>query len=486
MPTGPRTVLAAATAAACAGALALPAAAPAAREAGVSIMDDQLLLNSPTTEAVDGHMRRFVSLGADRLRVSAYWDQIAPHSGRRRKPAFDAADPNDPAYYWTPLDRVVASARRHGLKVMVSITTPAPLWATRKSSNRWARDRPRVWKPSPSEFALFAKAAAQRYGPYADQLAIMNEPNQPGWLRPQTDGHGPFAPHHYRRMVRDAFPVIRAAAPRSTILVGELAPSGSVNRGPASSIRPLAFLRAFGCVSRSFRRVRTGHCRGFKPARADVIGHHPYQFFLRPTQRSPERDDAGIGDGRRLLRFLDRLVASGGLVSTRGPRLDVHYSEFGYQTDPPDPYAGIPLARQDRYLQEAAYISWRTPRVRSLNQFRLTDGAVLPGGGFEAYREFQTGLLFRNFRPKPAYESFRHPFVVRRQGRRLLFWGQVRPGGAHRVTLERKHGGRWRRVRTVQTTRHGYWQRRIRHRRGTYRYRWGSGRGRTSDRIAVR
>jgi hypothetical protein len=466
--------------------LALPAGAFGARGAGVSIMDDQLLLNSHTTEGVDRHMAHFRALGADRLRVSAFWDQIAPRPGRRKKPAFDAANPYDGAYYWERLDRVVVSARRHGLKVMISITTPAPLWATRKSSDRWARDRPRVWKPDAGEFALFARAVSQRYAGHADQFAILNEPNQPGWLRPQTDSGGPYAPHHYRRMARASFPAIRAAAPRATILVGELAPSGSLNRGPGSSIRPLAFLRAFGCVSRSWRPVRSGRCRGFRSARADVIGHHPYQFFLPPTRHSRHRDDAGIGDGRRLLRFIDRLVARGGLVSTRGPKLDVHYTEFGYQTDPPDPYAGISLAKQNRYLQEAAYIAWHTPRVRSLNQFRLTDGAVLPGRGFEAYREFQSGLLFRNFKRKPAYHSWRHPFVVRRRGGRLVFWGQVRPGARHTVVLERRRGRRWARVRQMRTSGAGYWQRSVAKRRGTYRYRWGAGKARTSDRIRVR
>jgi hypothetical protein len=462
--------------------LALAAPAPAAPNAGVSIMDDQLLLANGQDPAVtDGHMRRFRSLGVDRVRVSAFWDQIAPRPGRRRKPSFDAASPTAPEYVFTNLDRAVQSAARHGLKVLISITTPAPLWATGDPGRH-----NRQWKPKAGEFAMFARAVAARYAPLADQFAILNEPNQPGWLMPQSDERGPFAPHHYRRLVRAAFPAIRAASPRDTILVGELASSGSVDRGPRRPLRPLAFLRSFGCVSRSFRRVRSGRCRSFKPARADAIGHHPYQFFLHPSRPSQHRDDAGIGDGRRLLTVLDRLVGRGGLVSARGGRLDVHYTEFGYQTDPPDPYAGIPLKRQDRWLQEAAQVAWRTPRVRSLNQFRLTDGPVLPGGGFAAYHEFQSGLMFRDGRAKPSYASFRHPFVATKRGGRIAFWGQVRPGRRHDVTLERRAAKRWKRVARVRTSARGYWRRRIAKRTGTYRYRWGSGAKRTSDAIRVR
>jgi hypothetical protein len=457
------------------------APAAAAPNAGVSIMDDQLLLENGQDQSVtDRHMRRFRSLGVDRVRVSAFWDQIAPRPGRRRKPGFDAGSPTAPEYVFTNLDRVVQSAARNGLRVLISITTPAPLWATGDPGQH-----NRVWKPRAGEFALFARAIAGRYASTADQFAVLNEPNQPGWLMPQTDRSGAFAPHHYRRLVRAAFPAIRAAAPRATILVGELASSGTASRGPRSSIRPLAFLRSFGCVTRTFRRVRSGRCRGFKPARADAIGHHPYQFFVHPSRPSRHRDDATIGDGRRLLGVLDRLVRRGRLVSARGGPLDVHYTEFGYQTDPPDPYAGIPLKRHDRWLQEAAQVAWRTPRVRSLNQFRLTDGPILPGGGFGAYSEFQSGLLFRDGRAKPAYASFRHPFVATRRGSRVAFWGQVRPGARHEVTLERRSGRRWKRVARARTTARGYWGRRIARRAGVYRYRWGRGAARTSDALRV-
>jgi hypothetical protein len=447
---------------------ALVAAGPAygARDAEVSIMDDQLLLDADSTASVDRQMRRFRRLGVDRLRVSAFWDQIAPKPGRSRKPNFDAGNSHARAYEPQRLDRVVVSAARHDLKVLLSITTPAPRWATGDPG----RDN-RRWKPKPAEFALFARAMATRYAAAVDQYAVLNEPNQPGWLMPQTDKRGPYAPHHYRRLVRAAFPEIRAADPGATILVGELASSGSRNKGPGSALRPLAFLRDFGCVKRSFRPKRSGRCRGFEPAQADAIGHHPYEFFRHPSRPSPHRDDAAIGDGHRFLRFLDRLVGAGGLESARGGKLDVHYTEFGYQTDPPDPYAGIPLGRQNRWLQEAAYVAWRTPRVRGLNQFRLTDGPVLPGGGFAAYAEFQSGLMFRSGKAKPSYRSFDSPLVATRRG----FWGQVRPGGRHTVTLERKKRKGWVQIASIRSDRRGYWTRKGKPRAGRYRFRWGAG-----------
>ena len=157
--------------------------------------------------------------------------------------------------------------------------------------------------------------------------------------------------------------------------------------------------------------MRSGRCEGFKPAPADAIGHHPYSFFTPPSTPSPNRDDAAIGDSRRLLGTIDGLVSHGGLKASKR-KLDVYYTEFGYQTNPPDPFSGIALVRQDRWLQDAAYLVWRTPRVKGLNQFRLTDGAIRNDPGLEAFHEFQSGLQFSSGKSKPAFRSFPHPFVI--------------------------------------------------------------------------
>lgn len=446
-------------------AIALPAPALAARGAEVSIMDDQLLLGR-SQPFIDGQMSIFSALGVDRLRVSAFWNGNAPSPTARRKPGgFDAANPNDPRYRWGALDRVVGAAITHGIKVMITITTPAPRWATtggRKGG---------LWKPSAREFGAYAEAVARRYGPVVDHYGVANEPNQGGWLQPQSTSGGLVAPHLYRAMVRAAYPRIKAADPGSLALIGNLASSGTNAHGRRAPIRPLAFLRAMACVNRRYRPIRGGACRGFKPVPADAVAHHPYQFFTPPTRHSRNSDDAGIGDGGRLLRVLDRLVRSGRIKTPGRRKLSVYYTEFGYQTNPPDPFSGISLRRQSRWLQDAAYLVWRSPRIRGLNQFRLTDGR-LSGRGVSAFREFQSGLLFSNRRAKPAYRSFPHPFVI--AGSR--FWGQARPGGAHTVQIQHRSGrGAFRTVRRVTTDGAGYFSVRLARRRGQWRYAFSGG-----------
>jgi hypothetical protein len=449
--------------------LALPAPAGAAPDLELSVMDDQMLLGS-SQERVDAAMARFVSLGFDRLRVSAFWAHHAPRPTALRKPRFDATNPYDPGYDWTSLDRVVASAAQHGLKVMISISTPAPYWATSSP-----RKRNGVWQPRADELAAFSFAVAVRYAAFVDQYGLLNEPNQGAWLQPQSDRRGYVAPHLYRELARAMYPAVRTGDPSSTALLGELAPSGRDDRGTTRPIRPLAFLRAMACVNTRFRSVRSGRCQGFQPAAGDAIGHHPYSLFTAPTRASRERDDAAIGDTRRLLRTLDALTARGRVTNASRGRFDVYYTEFGYQTDPPDPFAGIPLRRQDRWLQDAGYVAWRTPRVKALNQFRLSDGAIR-GRGPAAFNEFQSGLLFRGGRPKPSFHSFPHPIVLSRSGSRLRIWGHVRPGGAHRVTVERRTGrGRFRAIERVRTDERGFFALRVPARRGDYRYRHADG-----------
>ena len=456
--------------------LVLASLAPAAhadRRVAVSIMDDQLLLGA-SQQKINRHIATFRKLGVDRLRVSAFWHQLAPAPDSRTKPAgFNGANMRDPRYNWAPLDRVIAGAVANKLSIMVSITTPAPIWAT----GRTRRPNP-LWRPSAGEFGAFAEAVATRYASYVDHWGISNEPNQGGWLQPQSDRSGLVAPHLYRAMVLAAYPRVKRADPTSVALVGELASSGRAGRSRRTPIRPLIFLREMACRDSRYRPIRSGRCANFKPVPIDALGHHPYQFFFPPSLPSRNRHDAAIGDTRRLLRVIDRLVRLGGLDPGGSRRMNVFYTEFGYQTNPPDPFAGVRLSTQVRYLQQAAYIAWRAPRVRELNQFRLTDGA-LDGSGVTRFREFQSGLVFRSGRNKPAYRIFPHPFVI--SGNR--FWGQVRPRGAHTVRVQRapRRAGPFTTVAQVRTNRRGYFSFNLPGRRsGYYRYVYTDGpRGRS-------
>jgi hypothetical protein len=433
------------------------------------MMDDQALLGASQAQ-IDSVLTRMQSYGVDRLRVSAFWSDIAPAPRSTKQPArFDPSYPYAPEYRFGDLDRVVGTAAKHGMKVLISISTPIPYWASQTPSKKNS-----VWMPNPKQFAAFAYSVAARYGTLADQFAILNEPNQGAWLQPQSLGGKAVSPHVYAALVRAGYPAIKMAAPKATVLVGELAPSGRNDPGVTRPIRPLEFLREMGCRDARFRAVRRGLCKGFKAVPLDALGHHPYALFQSPFQRSRFRDDAAIGDWRRLEQTLDRLVARKALKPAGAKRFPIYYTEFGYQTDPPDPFAGIALARQSRWLQDAAYVAWHTPRVAGLNQFRLSDGSIR-GKGPLAFREFQSGLFFASGKAKPSSRTFANPIVVRGG----LVWGQARAGGSHSVTIERRAPGSkaFRPVATVTTDARGYFQKRVARRPGAYRFRWADAGG---------
>jgi hypothetical protein len=461
----------------CAGAPATAAHAAANLETGIA--DDAAVLEEPNPARAAHIVATWRSLGIDDVRLLVHWERVSPRPDDRSVPAgFDLANPADARYDWRALDRAVALVRDAGMTVTLSITGPGPLWASAQPSafNRRLR-------PQPALYGRFARAVALRYGATVDRYVIWNEPNLPLWLQPQFTCRGrrctPYAPHLYRRLVRAATPAIHAADRDARVLIGALAPSGQNARSRNAIMRPLTFLRALGCVDRRARRDRSGACRGFRPAAAAGIAYHPHGVRRAPDAPDPDPDDAGLGDVPRLERLIDAIRRAGGLRNTlgRARRFDLFFTEYGYQTNPPDRFVGVSPSRQARWLQHGAYLAWRHPRVRGLTQYVWRDEPVGANGA-----RWQSGLLFRDERAKPALRSFPQPFwadqTIARGAARL--WGQVRPGGAHEVAIQRRTPGsaRWTTARRLRTDARGFFALRVAvTRRVDYRFTWDPGGG---------
>src|SRR3954453_8175672 len=152
------------------------------------IQDDAMLLARPPAE-VRQTARTIADLGADRVRLTASWSQIAPapHALERPGRPFDPRDPGTyPPGAWDRLDTAVRAARDAGLKVMIDIGFWAPRWAVQRPSSNPSRER---YRPDPSEFGPFAEAVVRPYGALADTFTPWNEPNPPSFLAPQwVDG----------------------------------------------------------------------------------------------------------------------------------------------------------------------------------------------------------------------------------------------------------------------------------------------------------
>jgi hypothetical protein len=437
-------------------------AAPAqAATPEIGIADDRILL--PGGPAADRAVREWSALGVDTVRMFAHWGRHAPV---RRPPGFRAADPNDPSYGWASLDQAVDRVRAAGMRVTLTITGPGPAWTSAAPGRRQGQ-----WKPRPRAYGDFAAAVAKRYGSRVDRYILWNEPNISMWLAPQARcSRGrctPVSPHLYRALVRAAYPAIVANDPVAEIVIGALAPRGQRLRNARTVMRPLLFLRRLGCRNDAFLRMTTRECRGFKPVTGDGFAIHPYSGRTAPERRHPNGDDVGLAQVRALSATLDRLRSVSGIRST-GRRFGIYIDEYGYQTRPPDRIAGIKPSTQDGWLQRAAYLAWRTPRIKLFTQYLWRDEPRGPGRSFAGW---QSGLRYAGGRAKPSLAHFDTPFVV--DAARGVLWGQVRPGGAHAVTIERRlRGGSWRTFAVVQTNGRGYWSlRRPLTRGAAYRYR---------------
>jgi hypothetical protein len=257
----------------------------------------------------------------------------------------------------------------------------------------------------------------------------------------------------YRRLLDAAWTALaQTGHGHDTILIGETAPRGITTGadpiGNFSGMVPLRFIRALYCVDQYFQPLHgqeaalrscpttpagTSAFSRMHPAlfQASGFADHPYpQGAVPPNLRTPfEPDYADLAAMSNLERTLDRAFAAYG--SHR--QLPIYNTEFGYQTNPPETIArAISPSLAAVYMNQAEYIGWRDPRLRSWDQYLLTDP---PSGSFA------TGLEFSNGTRKAMYYAFRMPIYLpvnrAAHGHPLNVWGGVRP--AHYYLESREH-----------------------------------------------
>ncbi len=429
------------------------------------LQDDQYLLYEPTPVVIRT-LNTLKAIGVDRVRVTVLWLGIAPDGASRKPPRH--FDPTDPAAYpaagWAPYDRLVELATARKIGVDFTLTAPGPLWAmvhpapTAKLATHY--------RPSATAFGQFVQAVGRRYSgdwtvhaggrsvtlPRVSFWTVWNEPNQPGWLAPQWRAAGRTrvvdAPRLYRAYVDAAWQGLESSGhtPSSdTILIGELAPEGSEGNKDENPIPPIPFLRALYCVGPDYKPLRGRavgplHCPAggspqqfvtAHPGLFSVTGfaHHPYAFFLAPTASMSDTNFVPLSDISRLEHALDAIFASYGVHR----QLPIYVTEYGYETNPPNPFRGVSLVKQAAYLNQAQYLAWKDPRIRMMAQFLLADSPPnprYPKGSIGYWSTFQTGLLFLDGAPKPSFASYQLPIDIPvktfHTGAKVFVWGMLR------------------------------------------------------------
>jgi hypothetical protein len=429
--------------------LAAPAAEASPRQVMTFEAPEELYDDTLRDAALD-EIRAF---GVTQIRQLVYWQQFAPGPNRKRKPRFNASDPN--AYgTFGRLDGLMASAAARGIKVVLTPTGPVPRWATGSKKGNLNR-------PNARQFGQFVTALARRYGAQVETWSVWNEPNQPQFLMPQYRKRRPVSPGIYRSLYRAAHRAIRSVREnrRDKILIGETSPRGNEN-----VVHPLTFLRGVTCLNAKYKKTRS--CARLQ---ADGYAHHAYTTRIGPRFVPSDKNDVTIGVLKRLVTALDRVGRARGLP----PRLKIYLTEFGIQSEP-DRISGVSFARQPAYYAIAEHMAYVNARVALFSQYLMRDDAPREEG--YRFRGFESGLKRNNGQRKPAYRAFPNPLAVERYGPTDVLWGLIRPqSGVTRVTIEARRPGRrqWRVLRRLNTTSRGVYGLRANHRKGQeYRVRW--------------
>jgi hypothetical protein len=360
----------------------LAAGADASPGMRVGIYDEAQTLYGPVAQT----FAQFKQLHVQEVRLNLYWG--GKYGVARHKPVHPT-DPADPAYDWSLYDRTVQYASQDGIRVLFSIYGTPP----------WANGgRPQNVAPTLGiNLRNFAYAAARRYSgayPGADgrplpgvhEWLAWNEPNNPVFLTPQYERVGGTwvveSAFQYAKICNAVYGGIHA----TLVLAERVACGGTAPRGnndpssPRASVSPLAFLRA---------------CKAYGLRSFEAWAHNPY--YSAPSEQPATKpvNATGTPGTAVTLGNIDDLI----LLVTKlyGPKR-IWLTEYGYQTNPPDPVFGVSPAKQALYLTQAFAIARANPRIDMMLWFLLKDEPNLSG--------WQSGLVTSAGKRKPSFASF--------------------------------------------------------------------------------
>jgi hypothetical protein len=476
---------------------AIPASQAAASKHQVRVFqDDRLLLYSgPLVRAATLDAAK--AMGVDVIRAQFVWRNIALVRPK------DASDPASLGYNWSNWDSLALQAEERGLRVLATVTGPAPGWAAGKTGTWFEGSR----YPDARAFAEFVTAAGRRYSGQAkaslsaSAAALIDPPSctpvpplvtcGPGGPTVPPPGGGGSPP-----------PPSQPPPPPGT---GESSPPPPPGSGeptppppPGTTLPRIALWSIYnepnhplflspqrrGAVLTSPSLYRELYRAGWGALSA--TGHSGDTILMGevlPIGSNSRRETATTSP----LAFMRELFCLNGTgrnhpgcgrfarLHTSGWALHPYYRKTGPFSQPPGPNDVTPvtIGRLRRVLSEAARRGrvngglpiWDTengaqtrppdPKGATLTQ----QARYINEAEFLAWRSpfissfsqylmaddvpvwaFQTGLRYADGRPKPSLAAFQLPVYAEKAGSGVLLWGRLPPGGDRAVTIHPSSG----------------------------------------------
>ena len=266
------------------------------------------------------------------------------------------------------LDRAIGMAELAGLRVVLAVYPYPP----RELELRLT---------TPADFATWLTMVAQRY-PMVKQYVVMNEPNQPAFLRPQFGPTGKnVSAARAGAYLAAGYDALKAVDPAIKVIGLGLSPRG--NDRPTApnnvSTSPVRFLNALGAWYRATGRQRP---------LMDGLSFHPYpNSATDPLDRGYPWPNAGFSDlGRIKQAIWDAFRDTPQPTTVTGLRL--YLDEVGWQVDTSlfDGYSGIEnvpvtdeLSQAGIYQQLVRSVTC-DPHVAELNFFGFYDDRTRDAG----------------------------------------------------------------------------------------------------------
>ncbi|MFL5885399.1 MAG: hypothetical protein ACJ77M_10040 [Thermoleophilaceae bacterium] len=344
--------------------MAVPSA-HAATGMEVALQDDGVF-SSQAYYSRERAFKQAQQLGVTRLRVNVAWTSVASSVKSRRKP-------RHVFYAFNQYDSLFVAAKAHNIKLQLTLTGPAPAWAT-------GNHRIGPYKPNAKYYAEFVRATVAHFRGLVDRYSIWNEPNYVGWLAPLSQG-----PSLYRKLYVAGYAAAKKADPSAQVLIAETSPYALTRRATA----PLDFLRGVTCTNRSFSHPSCGALK------ADGYAHHPYDFDHPPSYRYPGSANATLSTLSRLTTALDRLAQAHALSTPTGAPLDLYLTEYGFMEHGKH---HISASRHASWLRQGFQMALRNSRVKEMLQYLL----VAPTS---RYAFFDTSIASRRGKATSAFKT---------------------------------------------------------------------------------
>ena len=323
---------------------------------------DPFLRQSPAQ--IDTQLAAIKKLGFTDVRFTVSWYIVQPVDAK--------------TYDWKLYDRLIASMQKNDLNGL-AIINYTPAWARASACPTSAYCPP----AQPKQFGDFAAAVAKRYAPKGvHYYEIWNEENIKSFWQPTPSAA------IYATVLKAAYPAIKAADPKSTVLVGGM--SGVSVAGPGY-LEPRTYLQDL------YKAGSQGYF--------DAVGYHAYTFPEKPND-----NDGGKNAWSKMASVTPNLRRI--MIDNGDGAKKIWITEVGAPTNGPGALVSSSIKRtaksdhvdgdlQSAIATQALENSTKLPWLGGLFWYTYKDKGVKTDSPENFY-----GLVDYNDQPKPTVQVF--------------------------------------------------------------------------------